>query len=293
MKIQALPVRLTLCGVLLGSLLVPLAIQAQAAPRPLTKLEIWPGQRVVMILPLSIGSDFQGGEELGRALILLVQQDLQNAVARTGKFSVMTPYRFDPILRRGVLENQLADADVTNLLNTPSLENAQNILGKLRFDQPSMVLESKIEELRVGGTAKQPTVQLQVSGRLYEVGGAGTPKNVVVTSRSFAGRTPEIRLQSAAAQAFSELAARLVEPPASFQLPAPVIVTPTPAPTATAPVAPTRPSAPAPIFIPPSNVEVKPPSALSPEAGAAFVPQLPPAQPPLNIAVGEATAGAR
>jgi hypothetical protein len=125
---------------------------------------------------------------------------------------------------------------------------------------------------------------LQISGQLHEVGNPDIPKNIVVRSRSFGGATPEIRLQNAASQAFQQMAARLIEPPASFQLPAPALPAPVTKPVPVAPVV-TQPVPP--VIVPPTNVTVKEPSPLSPAVGQPFVPQLPPAQPPLNIAVGE------
>jgi hypothetical protein len=300
MKKQSFSARMVLSSVMLAGTVAPVMMAtASAAPRPLNKLEIWPGQRVVMILPITTGESFEGGPELGRAIVPIVQQYLQNALAKTGKFSVVTPYRFDPILRRAVFEKTLTDEDVDNLLKSPGLVaeegttispallSARNVLGKIKFDQPAMILETRIEELVVGGTAKSPTVQLQVSGQLHEIGNPDLPKTVVVRSRSFGGATPEIRLQSAAAQAFQEMAERLIEPPASFQLPLPALSTPAPV-TKPRPVVPPVVAQPVPpVVVPPSNVTVKEPSPLSPAVGQPFVPQLPPSQPPLNIAVGE------
>ena len=288
------------CG--LGAIYLPQT--AQAAPR--RKLEIWPGQRVLLVLPLQIGPDWNAGPELGEAIKPLIKPALQQALTGTGKFSVTLPYRFDPIFRRAVADKRITEDVVTNLLSDPSLATAQTALSQLTFEQVPMVAQVQVEELRVGGTPKEPTVQLQMSGKLYEVGGDGPFRNVVVTSRPFGGRTPEARLQAAATDAFNEIARQFVEPPAEFQLPLPVAPAPTapadgknPATTTTDnanggggsqavetpnPVASTPNTKPAPNT---GAMGAMPPSsgAMAPKAGAPFIPQLPPAQPPLGIAV--------
>lgn len=249
------------------------------------RLEIWPAQRVLLSLPLQVGANFSSDASLSRAIVPLVEPELRRALESTDKFSTMATYRFDPVLRRAVLENRVADAEVTTLVQTPTLENAQTVLGKLSFSQPAMILETTLEELRVGGTPRNPTVQLQVSGRLHEVGG-GLFRSATVTSRPYGGRTPEARLAAAARDAFNELAEQFVAPPESFALPAPPA--PTPAPRRPAPTP--RP-APATQPVPPafsdSSATVQPPGVLAPTQGVPFVPVLPPAQPPLGLNVPE------
>lgn len=92
--------------------------------------------------------------DLGRAIVLLAEPELQKALIGTGKFSPTLPYRFDPILRRGVKENQLTEEDITALLASPSLATSQPVLDKLTFDQPAMTTEIFLEELTIGGTPK-------------------------------------------------------------------------------------------------------------------------------------------
>ena len=159
---------------------------AQAAPKP--KLEIWSGQRVLLVLPLTIGPDWNGGAELAEALKPIMRPVLQRELIDTDKFSVTLPYRFDPILRRAVVENRIADDIMTPFLSTPSLETAQPVFNQLKFEQVPMVTQIQLEELRVGGTPKKPTLQLQASGKLYEVGGSGPFRTVVVTSNPAEGK---------------------------------------------------------------------------------------------------------
>ena len=285
----------------LGAICLPQP--AQAAPR--RKLEIWPGQRVLLVLPLQIGPDWNAGPELGEAIKPLIKPTLQQALTSTGKFSVTLPYRFDPIFRRAIADKRITEDVVTNLLSDPSLATAQTALSQLTFEQVPMVAQIQVEELRVGGTPKEPTVQLQMSGKLYEVGGNGPFRSVVVTSRPFGGRTPEARLQAAATDAFNEIARQFVEPPAEFQLPIPVAPVPvntadgkTPATTTTTAsniggsqvMEKTNPNAPTPAAPPTPGtgaMGAMPPSsgAMATTPGAPFIPQLPPTQPPLGIAV--------
>lgn len=255
-----------------------------ALTAPKNQLQIWPGRRVLLVLPLGVSETWNSDPALGRAIVPLAQPQLQRALINTGKFSVTLPYRFDPVLRRGLTEKRVAENDINALLATPSLATSRPVIDKLVFDQPVMTTEVKLEEVRIGGTAKLPTVQLQVSGRLYEQGNPNPVKSITVTSDPARGRTPSDRLVAAAAQAFQLIAAEFVEPPPAFDLPAPIAPTPTPG--AAAPVRPATPATPSVAPVAPAPA-VTAPNRLSPELGAPFVPQLPAAQPPLGIRAGE------
>lgn len=293
---------LALCAVSAGfsPLLCPTPAHA-ARRRPM--LEIWPGRRVLLVLPLKIGPDWNAGPELAQAIQPLVRPQLQQALTDTDKFSVTLPYRFDPVLRRAVSDKKLSDDVVSALIANPSLETALPVFSSLTFNQTPMVADVQLEELRVGGTAKAPTVQLQVSGKLYEVGGNGPFRNVVVTSRAFGGRTPEARLQAAAADAFREMAMQFIEPPEAFQLPA--LVAPAPATSAGAATPatgeasgkmltgePTADSAMAGSATPKAPAAT-PNSSAPTGQGGSIIPQLPPAQPPLGVAVPQEPTVAR
>lgn len=262
----------------------PLLVSAQAKPRQ--TLEIWPGQRVLLVLPLSVGPDWNAGPELAEAIQPVVRPQLQQAFADTGKFSVTVPYRFDPIFRRAVAEKKINEDIMKALIDTPSLETAQPVLSQLTFDQPPMVAEVQLQELRVGGTQKDPTVQLQVSGKLYEVGGSGPFRNVVVTSRAFGGRTPEARLQAAAADAFHDIAAQFIAPPETFQLPLPAGGASAMAGGKNSGVGSTNanPTTPAPNSGT-AGTSNSMPNTMPSSGGRLVIPQLPPAEPPLGIAV--------
>ena len=268
---------------------------AQAAP----KLQIWPGQRVLMLLPIAAADDWKGDAQLGTAVPRLVQPELQKALEKTRKFSITLPYRFDPVLQRSITEKRIPEADVRTLLATPTLDNARPLMDKLHFDQPAMIADVELLDLTVGGSAKAPSLQLQFSGRLYEQGNGAPIKSIVVRSASVSGSTPEQRILRAADLAFAEIAAQFVAPPPSFALPSMVLPTP-PASTPAPAVAPT-PVAPAPeanIGTPPamtlpSTPPVTPPNSLSSDSQAPSVPKLPPARPPLGLSIQGDTASIR
>ena len=267
---------------------------AVAAP----KLQIWPGQRVLMLLPISAADDWKGDAQLAIAVPRLVQPELQKTLERTRKFSITLPYRFDPVLQRSITEKRIPEADVRTLLATPTLDNARPLMDKLRFDQPGMIADVQLLDLTVGGSAKAPSLQLQFSGRLYEQGNGAPVKSVVVRSASVTGSTPEQRILRAADLAFAEIAAQFVAPPPSFSLP--VMNQPAPAGPASVPAiipaTPTPESAigTAPSMVPaPSSVPVTPPNSLSSDFSAPFVPKLPPAQPPLGLSIEGAPAAIR
>ena len=260
------------------------ALMPSAQAKPKQVLEIWPGQRVLLVLPLTVGPDWNGGPELAEAVKPLVRPSLQQALTDTGKFSITLPYRFDPILRRAVVENRISQDIITPFIDAPSLQTAQPVFTQLRFDQVPMVTQVQLEELRVGGTTQKPTLQMQVSAKLYEIGNGNPFRSIVVTSDPAEGRTPEARLQNAAADAFEQIAEYFVKAPDSFQLPASLIAENN---AATAggnaqnanPVAPTKPVAPV------ATPSVRP-NGVAPRRGAAMIPVLPAGEPPLGIAAG-------
>lgn len=291
---------------------------AHAAPKP--RLEIWPDRRVLLVLPLQVAPTWNADPQLGKAILPLAQPQLQQALTNTGKFSVTLPYRFDPVLRRGLTEKQLAENDITTLLSTPTLANSRPVIDKLNFAQPAMTTEVFLEELTIGGDSKKPTVQLQVSGKLYEQGNPNPIKSETYRSKPAGGKTPSDRLIAAARDAFNGLAMIYVEPPAAFDLPAPPAsveakvstngkkgngknampasnaaekTNSSPnssgnaAGTAAGNATPMPMEAPAPL---PSTAT---PNALPNTPGAPLVPQLPAAQPPLGVTAGADTAVAR
>lgn len=271
-----------------GAVLVPVQ-PVQAAPR---ELEIWPGTRVLALLPLKVSSGWNQDASLGNAIIPLVEPELQKALANTRKFAITVPYRFDPVLQRAIGEKALPDDTIKALLDTPSLATAQAVYGQLHFEQPAMIAEVNLEELRLGGTQSNPTVQLVVSSKLFEAGATSpfvTP--LQVTSAPMSGGRPEDRIVKAARDAFAQVAAQFVAPPPSFALPGPKISLPA---TPVKPVPPVKPAVrpapvtpvnPVPPAIPSTGVPVLPPNSISPPQGQDFIPQLPPSQPPLGITV--------
>ncbi len=295
---------------------------AQAAPKP--QLQIWPDRRVLLVLPLQVAPTWNADPQLGQAILPLAQPQLQQALTNTGKFSVTLPYRFDPVLRRGLTEKQLAENEITTLLATPTLANSRPVIDKLNFEQPIMTTEVFLEELTIGGDSKKPTVQLQVSGKLYQQGNPNPVKSETYRSQAVGGKTPSDRLIAAARDAFTGLAMIYVEPPAAFDLPAPVEVAApvakgkgkgkkgnggkavpasastasgstamsSSAPVGTAPVAAGADTSAA--ITPPAPLpSTATPNALPIAPGAPLVPQLPAAQPPLGVTAGADTAAGR
>jgi len=206
--------------------------------------------------PISSATGTSGSDELANALVPLVSGQMSRALQNTGKFSLISPYRFDPILRRGQGEQQISDDDLTTFVTTPTLEGAQSVLPKLSLDQPGMVARITLENLQVGGTPQSPTVTVRMHGDLYQVPNATpttsadasaatatdasaattTPvpanptalpapqlfRTITVTTRAYPGATPEDRLRAATNEGFNDVAAAFVEPPTEFQLPAPI-----------------------------------------------------------------------
>lgn len=299
---------------------------AQAKPKAKAKanmstsrLEIWPAQRTLIVLPLTVSETFlttdgsstggAGSSALAKALVPLVSPQLSSALQSTGKFSISRPYKFDPLLRRALLEQQLTDADIDPFVLSPSLDNAQVVLAKLGLDQPGMVAQVSIQSLRIGGTSLAPTVQMTVRGDLYESSSVQPFRSITVTSKPFPGLTPEERLTGAAGEAFEDIAAAFVAPPVEFDLPVPtktgteMMTGATPGgttPGGTVPATPTgempiKPAGGGGMMMPmtPATpaMPMTPVAPLAPNGtdvgGAPVAPQLPAATPPLGVNVPE------
>jgi hypothetical protein len=255
-----------------------------ASKKQQPQLEIWPGRRVLLVLPITLSADWNADTSLGNAMIPLAQPQLQKAFTATGKFSTTLPYRFDPVLRRGLVEKQISQDDIDALVKSATLDTAKPVVSKLSFDQPVMVAEVTLDELRIGGTALIPTVQIKATGHLYQQGAPDLAivKSIVVTSHSETGKTPTERLTAAAADAFNDIAAGFAAPPPAFDLPMPVETAPA-AGTAAAPAAGTSPAAPA---APAPMNPVATPNSLPIVPGTPFVPAIQAGQPPMGVGAG-------
>ena len=281
-----------------------------------SRLEIWPGQRTLIVLPLTVSETFlsadgttQGGagsSALASALVPLLSSELSTALTNTDKFSITRPYKFDPLIRRALAEQTLTAEAASAFIEQPGLSNSQTVLGQLGLEQPGMVAQVVLQSLRVGGTSTAPTVQMSVRGDLYQTGG-DTPtqpfRTITVTSKPFIGKTPEDRLRAAAEQAFGDIAAAFVEPPVEFDLPLPtapakgMMTGVAPGGTTTTPAMGDLPaqtpggdtSAPAMPMTPPTPMS--PAMPMTPNGtntgNAPVAPQLPGAMPPLGLNVPE------
>lgn len=325
-------------GVVVLALLGTGATPALARKKTFNTLQIWPGQRVLVVLPLNVNPDFlspdaasgggttsaattapaapttpsdatatdptatmdgaapSGSDELRTALVPVISNQLSSALQNTGKFSLVRPYKFDPILRRGLLEQSISDEDLNGFVLTPSLASAQAVLSKITLDQPSMVAQVTMENLRVGGTAQNPTVQVRMHGDLYQAGLPQPFRSITVTSKPYGGRTPEDRLRGAAGEAFNDIAAAFVEPPAEFQLPLPVgppssktgnnngMGGTSGSSTTTGGTGGGAMSVPL-VPVAPGSATITAPNPLSPTLNGPVAPTLPPATPPLGLNV--------
>jgi len=264
-------------------------------------LEAWPGQRVVMLLPLQLGAGSNIEPAFGRAILPAAARGLREALLATGKFSIIEPYRFNPILLRGIQEGRPSRTEVMALVDTPTLETARVVMARLdpTFDQSPLIGQFAIEELRISGTGKQTRVQIQASGNLYEVSGGAATYSYVVTSDAFNSGSTTASIQSAAEDAFKRISIEftkpltepivtttvaVVEPSGTpVKTPATNPVTPLPGPTDGVPEIIVTDETPAPKV---DEIPAVPATAPATPGGARdIVPQLPAAQPPLDINV--------
>ncbi|HEX8832831.1 MAG TPA: hypothetical protein VF719_01460 [Abditibacteriaceae bacterium] len=246
-------------------------------------LEPWRGQRVLLLLPLQLGEGWNVDRAFGTALLPDAEQALQDMLQKTGKFSVIEPHRFNPILQRATQEKRITTDQLTTLVTTPTLENARIVLSKIAFDQPPMIAQFVLEEMRFSGADKNAKVQLQVSGRLYELGNPVAIKSTVITSNAQNASRVSVGTLAAANDAFARSIAEFVAPIPEIQVvpPAPVAPTPvvTPTPVVPVPVVPVAPVVTVPL---PGDVAIAGSSSRNPSD---LVPQLPAPMPPLGINV--------
>src|SRR5206468_3806488 len=151
---------------------------------------------------------------------------LQTMLQQTGKFSVIMPHRFNPLLQRALSEKAITKDQLTALVDTPTLENARLVLSKMSFDRTPMIAQFIIEEVRLGGTAKNTSVQTQVSARLYELTDPQALKATVITSSPQRGRSVTASSQAALNDSFRRTVAEFVAPIQEIQLEIPVPAVP-------------------------------------------------------------------
>ena len=264
---------------------------AQAAT-PIPVRELWPGQRELMVLPLGLGEGWNLTPTVSAAVLPGAERRLHNVLRETGKFSVIEAHQFNPILMRAVQERRITQEQLDALVNDTSLGNARIVLSKMGFGQPPFIADFRLEEVRPGGTKLKPTVQVQVSARLYELGGQTASNTVVVTSKSVSGGEGDVdRVLMASANAFAQAIAQLLTPPDdTITLPraeAPAATPVKPA-SAVAPVPPAPVVRPVPPVVRPTPGVVLPgdvPIEGASSRGGSSLPQLPAPTPPLGISV--------
>lgn len=287
---KTLQVKSVLCG--FSVLAVTLAPQAQAAHKraghsmsmkraqekraqeQMIAIEAWPGQRVMLVLPLALGANWNADPALGHALLLDGESNLERALQQTGKLSVLQLQRNNPVFQRALQDKVVTNDDLMTWAPVdapPSLDSARQALGKLQssFTQAPLIGEFAVEEIRSSGEMRRPSVQVQVSGRMYDGTNVVPLKNISVTSNPVSsGRDTLKAIRLATNNAFQQVAAQLTSPIMITNLPsgegatmpamggntAPAAhgtVVTTPA-QPTKPVAPTLPNNTAPATLPPA-----------------------------------------
>lgn len=214
--------------------------KGMAAPPPeLFKREPWPEQRVVLLLPLTLGPGWNLEKDKAPLILPNAEQKLQQALQRTGKFSTTQLHRYNPIFLRGMQEKTLTREQVKALIASPSLEAVQGALSKMEFDQPPLIAEFSMEEITTEAGNPIPSVRAQVTGKLYEANDPIAVKTVVVTSDPqplyyarpstdkkdkrtvYVRRSAGDRIIMAADNAFNQIAREFVKPLDDITLPDP------------------------------------------------------------------------
>lgn len=182
--------------------------------------EVWPGRRLVMLLPLQLSDNWNADVRWGQTLLRPSEAQLRKALEGTGKFSVVQPYRFDPILQRALLDKRIAKDQIEDLVTNPSLQSASSILANLGFELTPMIADFRLEEVRASGSEKAPTIQVQVLGKLYPLNSQEADQTKVFTSDPERYRVSQFdTVINAATNAFQMVAAEFVKPITEAVLP--------------------------------------------------------------------------
>ncbi len=227
-------------SLLMGALMwapVMAPLGAQAAEEKKVKsvpveLEPWPGRRVVLLLPLQLGVGFNADREFGNLVLPRAEAELARALEATGKFSVVQVHRFSPLVQRGLQEKRVTEEQVRSVIAEPvSIDSAMNFISQYAFDQAPMIADFRLEEVRSSIPAPNPkmkskmkvgtpSVQAQVSGRLYQAGEAVAYKAPVVTSAGIqVGNNNIERYLYAVSDAFTRIATEFTAPLEDVTLP--------------------------------------------------------------------------
>ncbi len=248
---------------------------AQAKPAVSTS-EVWPGRRVVLLLPLKLSDNWNADAVWGQRLLRPSEHLLRRALEDTGKFSVVQTYQFDPVLQRALQDKLIEKAQLDAMVEAPTIQSASNILDKLGFPLKPLIVEFHLEEVRSGGDVKAPSVQVQVLGKLYELNSEGAAQTKEFTSDPIKKRGSQFdQVLEAADNAFRMVANDFVRPPADIALPRIEPAKTEPKPTGKKPVKPVKPSPVAPSAAPPiapNAATTPPPTVIGPPLTAPIDP---------------------
>lgn len=199
--------------------------------------EPWPGQRAVLILPIEFGSNYNLDKKQSQDLLPEIEQKMQQALQRTGKFSTTQAHRYNTVLLRAVQEKLVTKEQVDKLVATPTLADAQDVWGKVNYHQKPLIAQMTIDEVEVEAGMPSPTVSTVVTGKLYEPGNAVPIRSVVLTSNPqplyrsekrdkklyMVRSSARSRIIAAADNAFSQVAQEFVKPVGEITLPEPTV----------------------------------------------------------------------
>ena len=204
-----------------ASAVLPVAPTRYAQAKPVvSSAEVWPGRRVVLLLPLQLSDKWNADALWGQRLLAPSEHRLRRALEATGKFSVIQTYQFDPVLQRAMQEKLIDKAQVDAMVEKPTLQTATGILDKLGFRMKPLIADFHLEEVRSSGDPKAPSVQVQVLGKLYELNSEAAVQTKIITSDPVKRRASQFdQVLDAADNAFVLAASEFVRPPAEIELP--------------------------------------------------------------------------
>lgn len=135
------------------------------------------GKRVVLILPIQTSADWTANPTFTANLKQRASTVLRDAMLNTGQFSLIEVSRFNPVLQRGVIDEQYSQEDLDGFVADPTPDNARNILSKINFDRaPKLPFTQAplIAQVTLDTYPTKPGSQtVQVTGTLYEMGESG------------------------------------------------------------------------------------------------------------------------
>lgn len=233
-SIFSLPIA-TLVAVLPLVLSAPRPVQARSkktAPTLPTPVVLPHGKRVLFLLPVQLGTGWNGNTVFTREFLPKASRALKDALRATGRYSLVEATRYDPIIQRGLADEAFTADEYEALLKEPTIENANAIVSKMTFDRlPKLGFSDAPQVMQVvldrfPAQTGRPSVQLVA--KLYDSGLTVPTRTLTVIAglQNKNGLTPPQLTLASTTAGLNRIAEEFAKGPAEAEfpfLPSPVL----------------------------------------------------------------------